>query len=290
MDSNARWRRGLLGAAIQQAREDARPPRTQQQVAASLGCGQSKIQKIESGQSLVKPDDLRRILEFLEVGPNRREEIARLAHECGLDAERRQQGARDTSPEWFRPFRDYEELATDISSWQPHCIPGLLQAEPYMLRQFYVGRRIRDINDAVLARVKRKAVFGKPTLASYRAVIDQQALEYMPGGSNPMIALEQVQYMLKLIHDHPKVSIQILPSGGKVAWRPPGFTIMWLHGETNPRAFVEHSAGITPFRRREELKKFTDDWHALLSAALPYHESWEFLQCKVEELRREATS
>lgn len=288
LNSDARLRSDLLREEIRRAREAAQW--TQQGVANALGCSQSKIQKLERGPSGIAPEELRRILQVLEVSPRRINELHQEAAE--IEALRRRCCTRDGSPEWFREFRELEQVATDIVSWQQSRIPGLLQAEHYMWAQFKTANQAnpQEANALFRARKQRQDVLNQANLVSYRAVLGEEALMRMPGGENTILAMQQAQSVLKLIQTNSRVSIQVLPFDAKLSCPPPGFTIMQLPVDPQTRAFVEHSAGIDMHTDRASLKQFSEDWHTLVSAALTCRETWDFLQTRVAALQRERAS
>jgi transcriptional regulator with XRE-family HTH domain len=170
---------------------------TQQDVANLLGCGQGKINKIESGTVAVKLTDLRRMLEAFSVGKAEADMMIELARSS--PSQRGQwTGYRSAVPHWFRTFTDLEPAAAEILSWHGERIPGPLQSEHFMLKQFSEARA-SDVTALVRNRLERRQVFDLKRPPYYRFILSEAAFQRMPGGPNPAVALDQVEHLLEAI-------------------------------------------------------------------------------------------
>ncbi|MGH3623189.1 MAG: helix-turn-helix domain-containing protein [Sciscionella sp.] len=275
--------RRRLGNEIRRIRKAARM--TQQQAADRLGCGQGKINKIESGYTSVKRIDLVLLLDAFGVLPSEAEAIVALAEIDDHAAHRgRWSGHRAAVPNWFRTFTDLEPVAVEILSWHGERIPGPLQSEHYMLKQF-TEDRAADITALVRNRRERRRVFEQEVPPYYRFVLGEGALRRMPGGPNRVVALDQVEYLVELATTYPKVFIHLLPFDARLSHVENDFTIMRFADGTRTLAFVEHAAGGMTTEDETEVGLFVNAWDLVRGAALGCHETAERLEKLAEELR-----
>jgi hypothetical protein len=256
---------------------------TQQDVAEILACGQGKINKIESGAVSVKPADLKRMLEAYEVGKAEADMMTELARSSS--GQRGQwTGYRSAVPHWFRTFTDLEPAASEILSWHGERIPGPLQSEHYMLKQFSEARAT-DVTSQVRNRLERKRVFELKRPPYYRFILGEAALRRMPGGPDPSVALDQVQHLLELEEAYPRTFLHILRLDAKIAYVPNDFTIMRFSDTTRDFVFVEHAAGGMYIDDEGDFELFVDSWDRLRGPALERNETVEFLKNLTEEFQ-----
>jgi transcriptional regulator with XRE-family HTH domain len=273
-------RRRQLGNEIRRARTSA--GMTQQDVAKLLGCGQGKINKIEMGSVSVKLADLRQMLEAFKVGSPEEDmmlELARSGSQRGQWS-----GYRSAVPQWFRTFTDLEPAASEILSWHGERIPGPLQSEHYMLKQFSEARAA-DVTGLVRNRRDRKEVFEQKRPPYYRFILSEAALRRMPGGPDPSVALDQVQHLLELGEKYPRTYIHLLPFDAKLPHVPNDFTIMRFSDGTQDFVFVEHVAGGLNIDDERDFELFVDAWDRLRGSALETGDTAAFLTELSDQLR-----
>ena len=281
MSSTVTSRRRQLGNEIRRARLAA--GMTQQDVAELLGCGQGKINKIEAGAVSVKQSDLKQMLDAFGASRTEAEMMTELAR--ASSGQRGQwAGYRSAVPHWFRTFTDLEPAASEILSWHGERIPGPLQSEHYMLKQFSEARAT-DVTALVRNRLERKQVFDLKRPPYYRFILGEGALRRMPGGPSPSVALDQVQHLLDLERRYPRTFIHILPFDTRLSYVPNDFTIMRFADATKDFVFVEHATGGVYIDDEGDFELFVDSWDRLRGAALERGETVEFLEKLAEDLR-----
>jgi transcriptional regulator with XRE-family HTH domain len=276
-------RRRQLGNEIRHARLAS--GMTQQEVADLLGCGQGKINKIESGAVSVKLADLKRMLDAFGVTKTELETLMELAR-SGSGQRGQWSGYRSAVPNWFRTFTDLEPAAAEILSWHGERIPGPLQSEHYMLTQFN-DARATNVTDLVRNRMDRKQVLNLKRPPYYRFILGEAAFRRMPGGPNPSVALDQVQHLLELEKNYPRVFIHVLPFDAKLSFVPNDFTIMRFSDATKDFVFIEHAAGGVYIEDEDDFELFIDSWDRLRGPALERTETEEFLERLADEFRAE---
>ncbi|GAB3444637.1 helix-turn-helix domain-containing protein [Actinophytocola sediminis] len=281
MSSTVTSRRRQLGNEIRRARLAA--GMTQHDVAALLGCGQGKINKIETGAVSVKQSDLKQMLDAFGASKTEADMMTELARNSS--GQRGQwSGYRSAVPHWFRTFTDLEPAASEILSWHGERIPGPLQSEHYMLKQFGEARAT-DVTALVRNRLERKQVFDLRRPPYYRFILGEAALRRMPGGPSPSVALDQVQNLLDLGQRYPRTFIHVLPFDTRLSFVPNDFTIMRFSDATKDFVFVEHAAGGVYIDDEGDFELFVDAWDRLRGSALERTETAEFLEKMAQDFR-----
>jgi transcriptional regulator with XRE-family HTH domain len=280
VSSTVTSRRRQLGNEIRRARLAA--GMTQQDVAELLDCGQAKINKIEAGAVSVKLSELKRMLEAFGATRTAVEMMMELARTSGQRGQ--WSGYRSAVPHWFRTFTDLEPAASEILSWHGERIPGPLQSEHYMLKQFSEARAT-DVTSLVRNRAERKQVFDLKRPPYYRFILGEAAFCRMPGGPSPSVALDQIQHLLALEKTYARTFIHVLPFDSKLSFVPNDFTIMRFSDATKDFVFVEHAAGGVYIDDEDDFELFVDAWDRLRGAALERNETAEFLEKMAQDFR-----
>ncbi|ASR38451.1 transcriptional regulator [Prauserella marina] len=280
MASTVTSRRKQLGNELRHARISA--GLTQTQVAEILGCTQGKVNKIESGAVGVKLGDVRAMLDTFSIGGEEADTLLNLAR-AAAGQRGAWSGYRSVVPHWFRTFTDLEPAAAEIMTWHGERIPGPLQSEHYMLKQF-TEFGATDITSLVRNRLDRKAVFDQQQPPYYRFIISESALRRAPGGAAPAVMLDQLEHMLEL-ERRPRVYIHVLPFNAKLASVPNDFTIMRFPDRTRDFVYIEHTAGGVYLDDIKDFQLFVDSWDRLRGAALERQETRQFFKELAETYR-----
>jgi transcriptional regulator with XRE-family HTH domain len=269
-----------LGNEIRAARVAANM--TQQEVAKLLNCTQGKINKIETGAVAVKMDDLDAMLTAFQVGNAK----SKLMRQLATSGSQRNpwSGDRAAIPSWFRVFTELEPAASEIVGWHGERIHGPLQSEHYMLTQFRAAGK-SDYGKLLRNRMERRQIFDLNPPPSQRFILSEAAFRRMPGGPNPGVALDQVQYLIQLAQRYPALSIHVLPFQARVAYVPNDFTIMRFTDGTPNCVFVEHVTGAVKIDDEPQFHQFVQAWEQLLGAALERNRTIEFLHRLAERFR-----
>src|SRR4051812_43669314 len=273
MASTVTSRRKQLGNELRHARTAARM--TQQQVAEVLGCTQGKVNKIESGAVGVKLGDVRSMLNAFGINGEEADTLMNLAR-AAAGQRGHWSGYRSVVPHWFRTFTDLEPAAAEILTWHGERIPGPLQSEHYMLKQF-TEFGATDVTSLVRNRLDRKAVFEQQQPPYYRFIISEGALRRAPGGQAPAGMLDQIEHLMELDRRQ-RVYTHVLRFDARLAAVPNDFTIMRFADQTRDFVYIEHSAGGIYLDDQKDFQLFVDAWDRLRGAALERQETREFLK------------
>jgi transcriptional regulator with XRE-family HTH domain len=282
MASTVTSRRKQLGNELRHARTAAKM--TQQQVAEVLGCTQGKVNKIESGAVGVKLGDVRTMLDAFGVNGDESEALMNLAR-AAAGQRGHWSGYRSVVPHWFRTFTDLEPAAVEIMTWHGERIPGPLQSEHYMLKQF-TEFGATDITSLVRNRLDRKSVFDQPQPPYYRFILSEAALRRAPGGAAPAVMLDQLEHLMELDRRQ-RVYVHVLRFGARLAAVPNDFTIMRFPDRTRDFVYIEHSAGGIYLDDQKDFQLFVDAWDRLRGAAMERQETREFIKELAESYRAE---
>jgi transcriptional regulator with XRE-family HTH domain len=124
---------------------------------------------------------------------------------------RLQQNARTTPlPSWFRPYAEIEATATQLRSWQPMVIDGLLQTSDYAraLLSTRPNTSAEELDALVAARMERQAVLARDKPPMIWVVMDEAALQREIGGAKVM--REQLWHLADLAQ-RPSVTVEVVP-------------------------------------------------------------------------------
>lgn len=164
---------------------------THQWIGEQVRYSDDAISKMESGER-PPPEG---VPEFLDELYCTRGLLTALGHEARIDAA--------GFPDWV----EQELKATDIRTYDPRLIPGLLQTEPYaraVIKTFSPWADADRIADAVQRRMARQVVLER---AMVRVVIEEAALERVVG--DPRVQARQLTHMLTLPDT---VAVHIVPT------------------------------------------------------------------------------
>jgi transcriptional regulator with XRE-family HTH domain len=238
--------RRALAAELRRLREHAGV--SGDEMAARLGWSGSKISRIETHRTGVKPDDLELLLDLYDVDDARRDQLRALADE--QESRGWWSAYSSALPADYIAYVSLESAASSIRGWSPELIHGLLQTEDYaraattivfgsppLIPPGEIERRIE-------ARLRRQELLAEPGSRELIFILDEATLRHRFGSADIMRAqllrLEQLAHL-------PKVSIRILPFGASYPIGPGGFALLAfapIHGTgVNDVVYLEHLTG-----------------------------------------------
>ncbi len=222
---------------------------TQKQVADALDWSPSKVVRIENGFVGVSVTDLRALLALYKVldegETGRLIELARVARRRPWY--RRFQHALDPD---FEAYLNYEESASEISTFQTLTIPGLLQTEDYA-RDLLEACDASYPEERLELRFERQAMVAREDGPFLRCVLDEAALHRQVGG--PEVMRDQL-IRLKHAAEQPRISIGIVPfTAGSHPSMTEAFTILRANDWNEDVLFREAADRTTTNREDQEL-------------------------------------
>jgi transcriptional regulator with XRE-family HTH domain len=124
---------------------------------------------------------------------------------------RLQQHARATPlPSWFRPYAEIEAAASQLRSWQPMVVDGLLQTEGYAraLLGAQPNTTEDELEERVAVRMERQVILDRPDPPVLWVLLDETVLLRQVGGAKTMH--DQLLHLEKMSH-RPNITIGIVP-------------------------------------------------------------------------------
>lgn len=235
---------------LRRAREAA--GMTQEQLATKMYVSKSLVAMVETGQRAARRD-------FTTAADDA------LGADGRFDRMRERLLRGEATPEWFRPWVDYEREAAEISWFEPLLIPGLLQTEEY-------AKALLDSGDSdqaeslLAARLERQQVLDR---ASVSVVIDESVLHREVGSAAVMH--RQLTHLIDV-----RAVVQVLPIGAETYRHLDGsFAFASVDGvkvgyvDTPARGFVLESAQVG--------SKLQKRWDVIRGEALPRRQSKELI-------------
>lgn len=225
-------RRRQLAAVLRRARADA--GQGLEQAAAALECSPAKLSRIETAMVRVRVGDVRGLATHYGL-PNVDElvDLARAARGRGWWDQ-----YADMLPDAFTTFVGLEDEATDIWTWEPSVLPGLLQTPGYARAVMTASRASGpdDVERGMALRLARQEVLARDPAPALWAVVDESALRRPAGGRG--VWAGQLQALLTTPR---QVTLQVLPlARGLAAEGCGGFTVLGFADPAEPKvAYVE---------------------------------------------------
>ncbi|WP_128377074.1 helix-turn-helix domain-containing protein [Streptomyces cavernae] len=270
-------RRRKLGAELRALR--ARAGLTSGEAARLVGWHQSKVSRIETGRSGVKPADVRLLLEAYDVqDPEVRRVLAVLA---GAEVDGRHHwwhAYRGLLPTTYRDFISLESQACGIRTLETCVVPGLLQTSDYaraVTRASVTGLPDGKVDALVEVRLARQDVLRSNQLR-LDAVLDEAVLRRAVGGPGVMPAqLKQLLAAAQL----PQVRLQVLPfAGGEHIGVTGPFVILSFPNTTDLDVVVlDHMTSSLYLEGKEDLQAYNKAFTSLQIQALSPEDSLDFI-------------
>ena len=200
--------RMMLGAHLRGLREGAGV--TREAAGAHIRGSHAKISRLELGRVGFKERDVQDLLTFYGVtDPAERESLLTLGRQANQPGWWHRYG--DLLPSWFETYVGLEQAATQVRTYEPQFVPGLLQTEAMAREVSRLGHGTPTADETerrVALRMRRQSVLAGENPTTLWAVIDEAALRRAPGGRAVM--REQVEHLIDWA-EQPNVILQLVP-------------------------------------------------------------------------------
>ena len=268
---NPTVRRRELGTLLRALRNEN--GLTVEQVAERLLCSPSKVSRMETGNGIVTPRDVRDLCDLYDVTDEaERERMMRLARES------KQQGWWHSHDLEFDTYVGLEEAAVSTRYYHSTIIPGFLQTAEYARAVHEAVVPALDparIEELVQVRLTRQRRLTQDHPARFTVVLDEAALHRVVGGRRAMA--EQLRKLLDM-SAQPNIVIQVLPYelGAHPAMES-NFVILELPALTSDVVFVEGLIGSVYLDREYDLDRYHAVFQNLQSIALNPQETGDLM-------------
>ncbi|HSX98029.1 MAG TPA: helix-turn-helix transcriptional regulator [Streptomyces sp.] len=272
-------RRRKLGAELRVLR--TRSALTSIEAAHRVGWHQSKVSRIETGASGVKPADVRKLLDAYGIEDTELRELllALAGSEDGGGRHNWWHAYRGVLPPTYRDFISLESQAGGMRTLETSVVPGLLQIPEYaraVTRAAVEGLEDDKLDALVEVRLARQEVLrGNPPL-KLSAVLDEGVLRREVGG--PEIMARQLVRLVEAAR-LPQVRLQVLPftAGAHIGVTGP-FVIFSFRSTSDLDVVVlDHLTSSLYLERKEDLKAYVEAFNALQIHALSPEDSLDYI-------------
>ncbi|GGL87518.1 transcriptional regulator [Streptomyces fumigatiscleroticus] len=279
MQNGPAVRRRKLGAELRALRAGA--GLTSGEAARLVGWHQSKVSRIETGASGVKPADVRLLLEAYRVDdPQLRDLLMVLAGSDDAGGRHHWWHAyRGVLPPTYRDFISLESQAGAMRTLETTVVPGLLQTPEYaraVTRAAVDGLSEERLDALVEVRLARQDVLRTEPPLKLSAVLDEAVLHREVGG--PGVMARQLARLVEAAR-LPQVRLQVLPFAAGAHIGVSGSFVIFSFSSTSDLDVVvlDHLTSSLYLERKEDVKAYTEAFNSLRIHALSPEESLDYI-------------
>ncbi|MEV6117302.1 helix-turn-helix transcriptional regulator [Streptomyces sp. NPDC052109] len=279
MQNGPAVRRRKLGAELRMLRTGA--GLTSGEAARLVGWHQSKVSRIETGASGVKPADVRLLLDAYGVRDGQLCELLLMlaSSEDAGDRHRWWHAYRGVLPPAYRDFISLESQASAMRTLETTVVPGLLQTREYA--RAVTRAAVKDLDDESLdalveVRLARQDVLRAARPLELSAVLDEAVLRREVGGPGVMARqLERLTEAARL----PQVRLQVLPFGAGAHIGLTGPFVIFSFPSTSDLDVVvlDQLTSSLYLERKEDLMAYSEAFDTLRFHALSPEDSLDYI-------------
>lgn len=275
-------RRRKLGAELRALRAEA--GLTSGEAARLVGWHQSKVSRIETGASGVKPPDVRLLLDAYQVAdPQLRDMLLVLAgSEEGGGRHHWWHAYRGVLPPAYRDFISLESQACTLRTLETSVVPGLLQTPEYAraVTRAAVGGPDNDgperLDALVQVRLARQDVLRADPPLELSVVLDEAVLRREVGG--PGVMARQLDRLVQAAR-LPQVRLQVLPfaAGAHIGITGPFVIFSFPSTSDLDVVVLDHLTSSLYLERKEDLEAYSEAFSTLQFHALSPEDSSDYI-------------
>lgn len=260
-----------------------------------MGWHQSKISRIETGRSGVKPEDIRLLLDVYGeiVSPEQRALLEALSASAagpgpGVDTGRGRQWWHDYRgllPQEYRDFISLEAGARSARTVELSVVPGLLQTPEYaraVTRAALGGLPEPKVDALVDVRLARQSVLRADPPLELSAVLDEAVLRRQIGG--PGVMTEQLRHLAQVAR-LPQVRLQVLPFsvGGHLGLTGPFVIFSFPNIADLDVVVLDHLTSSLYLERKEDLEAYGAAFRTIQAHALSPQDSSDLISSLADD-------
>ncbi|MET9764759.1 helix-turn-helix transcriptional regulator [Streptomyces sp. NPDC006372] len=273
-------RRRKLGAELRALRTSAGV--TSGQAARLVGWHQSKVSRIETGTSGVKPADVRLLLDAYGVADSQLRELLMVlagADDSGGGRHHWWHAYRGVLPPTYRDFISLESQAGVMRTLETTVVPGLLQTPEYaraVTKAAVEGLSEERLDTLVEVRLARQDVLRADPPLELSAVLDEAVLRREVGG--PGVMARQLERLVEAAR-LPQVRLQVLPftAGAHIGVTGPFVIFSFSSTSDLDVVVLDHLTSSLYLERKEDLRVYSEAFNALQIHALSPEDSLDFI-------------
>jgi transcriptional regulator with XRE-family HTH domain len=272
-------RRRKLGAELRALRTGA--GLTSGEAARSVGWHQSKVSRIETGASGVKPADVRLLLDAYGVQDSQLRELLMVlaGSDEGGGRSHWWHAYKGVLPPTYRDFISLESQASAMRTLETSVVPGLLQTPEYaraVTKAAVDGLDDEKLDALVEVRLARQDVLRSHPPLELSAVLDEAVLRREVGG--PDIMARQLARLFEAAR-LPQVRLQVLPfaAGAHIGITGPFVIFSFSRTSDLDVVVLDHLTSSLYLERKEDLQAYTEAFNALRFHALSPKDSLDYI-------------
>jgi hypothetical protein len=258
--------RRQLGRKLRRLREDA--GKTHADIEAARIASATKMWRIESGKTTVKPGDVWALARLYDVSSDVADALATLA--SGTYEEGWWEDNDAAVPDWLGLYAGLEAASSQVFTYHPELVHGLLQTPQYAEA---VIRANPDLSDSVVRRrldfrlERQRAVLGRS--AGVVAVLGAGALALRVGSDEVMEA--QISHLRTI---GSSVEVRILPwTAGAHPSMKGAFTVLDFDNPDDPAlVYIETHLGSRYLEQPKQVSEYRRIFQLLHDRAVPIEE------------------
>ncbi|WP_306367751.1 helix-turn-helix transcriptional regulator [Nocardiopsis sp. CC223A] len=261
--------RRRLGIDLRRLREQREM--TNAQVARESGLSEATLSRIENGKRVVKPSELRVLMDLYEVTDvQQRERFAAMSRHTA--EENWWDDYDDVLPSGLGSYVGLEAEADRLRSYHPSVIHALLATEDYARAVTRAtlpasGGSQQHVDRLVELKVQRRQVLERRNPLRLWVVLDEAALRRPFGDAETMRA--QFRHLVEMA-DRPNVTVQVMPlsRGHHVGLIGPFTLIEFENPDDLDHVYVESPAGNLFLQKKPLVAEFRERFSLLSASAL----------------------
>ncbi|MGY3199553.1 helix-turn-helix domain-containing protein [Streptomyces sp. TE5632] len=272
-------RRRKLGAELRSLRTSA--GFTSGEAARLVGWHQSKVSRIETGTSGVKPADVRLLLDAYGLADRQLRELLMVLAGSDDSGGRHHwwHAYRGVLPPTYRDFISLESQASAMRTLETTVVPGLLQTPEYaraVTEAALEGASKERLDTLVEVRLARQDVLRTEPPLELAAVLDEAVLRREVGG--PGVMTRQLNRLVEAAR-LPHVRLQILPftAGAHIGVTGPFVIFSFSRTSDLDVVVLDHLTSSLYLERKEDLRVYSEAFNALSIHALSPEDSLDFI-------------
>ncbi|MEU1167024.1 helix-turn-helix domain-containing protein [Streptomyces sp. NPDC090075] len=279
MQNGPAVRRRKLGAELRMLRTGA--GLTSGEAARLVGWHQSKVSRIETGASGVKPADVRLLLDAYGVVEGQLRELLLVLAGSEDTAGRHHwwHAYRGVLPPAYRDFISLESQAGAMRTLETLVVPGLLQTPEYaraVTRVAADGLDDEALDALVEVRLARQDVLRNDPPLELSAVLDEAVLRREVGG--PGVMTRQLARLMEAAR-LPQVRLQVLPfaAGAHIGITGPFVIFSFPSTSDLDVVVLDQLTSSLYLERKEDLQAYAEAFNTLQIHALSPEDSLDYI-------------
>jgi len=254
------------------------------EVGGGTGMSSSKISRIETGDSGIYTDDIEKLLDYFEVGRQRRVELLDLARHAEQRGLLRVHGPN--LPQDWQTWVDFEAEASALFMYQPLTVPGLLQIAEYAHAIITAtGDDMTEdrVDQLVASRMARQGLLTRSRPLTLHAIVEESVLS-RPIGEDAALT-RQLNHLADAAA-RPNVTVRVLPTDAGLHSGLNGPFVLMDYDAEASLVLLENKVASLFLDEQEHIDAYTQSWDELLRLAHDEDASVELIRAASARSRR----